>query len=81
MGGTSRHLIEQYRHFFSTYFCFKIFKSLYGYYNIQEELANKPSVINLFPTTFGIFYALVGGGGVYWKSDKSFANLLQIYEF
>ena len=38
--------------FLSTYFCIHPFKLPYRCYDIQPELANKTSIINLFPSTF-----------------------------
>ena len=40
------YMIKQYRHLLSTYFYFDPFKLLYGCYDIQLEMANKPSIIN-----------------------------------
>ena len=50
-------LIKHYRHFLSTYFCIEPFKSLYQFYDIWQELVNKPTIINWFPCTF---YLILG---------------------
>ena len=47
------YLIKYYRQPLSTYSYFDPFKSLYVSYNVRLELANKFSVFNWFPSTFG----------------------------
>ena len=70
------YLIDQYGLFLSIYFCI-LFNLPYGCYNFRPKLANKLSVIIWFPTTFWTFWGH-HQGCVYCKSDKSFANTLQI---
>ena len=45
------YVIEQYRHFLSTYFSFYPFKLPYRCYNIWLELVYKPAMFNWFPCT------------------------------
>ena len=63
------YLIKRYRHLLSRYFCFDLFKSPYECCNIRSELANKPSLINWFPSTFG---SILSQECKYCNSDTTF---------
>ena len=56
-------LIEQYRHFFSQYFCIYLFKLPYRCY-IRSKLVDKHSVINWFPSTFCLVFGHHLGEGI-----------------
>ena len=73
------YLIEQYRHFLSTYFCLYLFHLLYRFYDIRWELVNKSSKINWFFSTFGLILDH-HQGCVYCKSYMAFVCTLLLYK-
>ena len=46
------YFIRQYRHFLCKYFPIAPFKMPYAFYDIQQEMVNKPYINNMFPSIF-----------------------------
>ena len=68
--------MKQCRHLLCAYFCFAPFTSPYGCYKINPELANKPPVIDLFPSIFGPVF-----GHYQLNSYKVVMYLQRLYRF
>ena len=68
-------MIENNRHFLSTYFFVNPFKLPYRSYDISQKLVDKPSIISYFPS---IFCPILGHhqGMMYYKSDVTFVCTL-----
>ena len=60
-------------------FSFDTFKLTYGCFYIRPKLANKPSVINWFPSTFGLPMGHYQGGAGCWMYITNAIQSLQLH--